>query len=226
MVPLSFAKHEFRAHPDSALYWPAQNALLVADLHLEKASWYAKGGQMLPPYDSQATLERIAAILQETGADTVYCLGDNFHDSAGELRLEPAAARLLAAMTARTRWHWINGNHDAALEGRWGGRVMREMQVAGIVLRHEAEHSCALPEMSGHYHPKLRLRHRGRHVARRCYVASVSKLILPAFGALTGGLDAGSDAIRKVTGSRAAALVPVPGRLLQFPLHESRELAG
>jgi len=226
MVPLSFAQHEFMAHKDAALYWPAQNALLVADLHLEKASWYAKGGQMLPPYDSRATLERLAAIIAETGADTVYCLGDNFHDCDGEKRLEAEAAELLQHLTRVTDWHWINGNHDAELDGCWGGRVVAEIRVDGIMLRHEAEPDDNTPEMSGHFHPKLRLRQRSRSVARRCYVASDSKLIFPAFGALTGGLDAASDPIRAAVGNHAHALIPVPDRLLKFPLFGSEAIAS
>ncbi len=226
MVPFSFAQHDFLAHQDAALYWPLQNALLVADLHLEKASWYAAGGQMLPPYDSRATLERLAAIIAETGARRVYCLGDNFHDSAGENRLEIGAATLLQALTARTDWHWINGNHDAVLDGRWGGKVVPEIQVDGVMLRHAAERHFTAPEMSGHYHPKLRLRGRGRSVARRCYVASESKLIFPAFGALTGGLDADADAIRQVVGETACALVPHPEKLLKFPLFGANALTG
>lgn len=226
MVPLSFAHHDFMAHADAALYWPAQNALLVADLHLEKASWYAKGGQMLPPYDSRATLERLAAIIAETGAETVYCLGDNFHDCDGEQRLEPEAAELLQSLTRRIRWYWINGNHDAHLDGCWGGQVVAEIEVAGIMLRHEAEPDDPMPEMSGHFHPKLRLRQRHRYVARRCYVASESKLIFPAFGALTGGLDAASEPIRAAMGSHADALVPVPDRLLKFPLFRAEAAAS
>ncbi len=226
MVPLSFAGHDFLAHIDAALYWPARRALLVADLHLEKASWYARGGQMLPPYDSRATLERLAVIIVQTGANTVYCLGDNFHDSAGEDRLENVAASLLQQLTARTDWHWINGNHDAALVGRWGGRVVPEMQVDGIMLRHEAEPGYAGAEMSGHYHPKFRLRGRGRSVARRCYVANESKLIFPAFGALTGGMDADDGVIRKVVGDAACALVPLPEKLLRFPLHGVSKMAS
>ncbi len=214
------------AHSDAALYWPAHRALLVADLHLEKASWYAGYGQMLPPYDSRATMERLESIIDETGAETIYCLGDNFHDSAGEDRLEPVAAKLLQKLTARTGWYWVNGNHDTALAGRWGGNVVREMQVDGIMLRHEAEPGFAGAEMSGHYHPKFRLRGRGRLVARRCYVASESKLIFPAFGALTGGMDADDDAIRKVMGAAACALVPLRKKLLRFPLHGVSEMAG
>ncbi|MGB5485313.1 MAG: phosphoesterase, partial [Parasphingorhabdus sp.] len=89
MVPLLFAHHRFDIVAPAALFWPMKNALLVADLHLEKASFYARQGQMLPPYDSQATLAELAGLVSATGATTVFCLGDNYHDGAGEARLEP-----------------------------------------------------------------------------------------------------------------------------------------
>ena len=176
MVPFSFAGHEFLASPDGALHWPVERALLVADLHLEKASWFARWGQMLPPYDSQATL------------------------------------------TARLDWVWIVGNHDTGFVDHCGGRIVDEVEVAGIVLRHEAIEGDRTPEMSGHYHPKLRLNLKGRQVSRRCYVASSTKLILPAYGSLTGGLDAHHPEIVKKVGPGASALVPVTDRLLRFPI--------
>ena len=72
--------------------------------------------------------------------------------------------------------------------------------------------------MSGHFHPKLRLNLKGRNVSRRCFVATATKLILPAFGSLTGGLDAHHPEILRKVGPGAAALVPVTDRLLRFPI--------
>ncbi len=204
---------------DSALFWPAHGALIVADLHLEKASSYALGGQMLPPYDSRATIEALAALVDRFAARAVWCLGDNYHDKGGERRLEARAAAQLRALTERLDWRWIVGNHDPLLSARWGGQVVDAMTVDGIHLRHEAEPADQRPEMSGHFHPKFRQSVRGRLVSRRCFVRTNSKLLFPAFGALTGGLDAGDDAIAAACGGAAAeALVPAAGRLLTFPL--------
>ena len=218
MVPLSFGGHEFRALPQGALYWPARRALLVADLHLEKASWFAGRGQMLPPYDSMATLADLAALVAATAAEEVWCLGDSFHDVGGCDRLPPAARETLTGLTAATRWTWITGNHDRAYVDRCGGAVADEVTVEGIVLRHEAEAREPRPEMSGHFHPKLRVRVRGKLVSRRCFVATARKLIFPAFGALTGGLDATHPEIVRAAGAPAEALVAVADRLLRFPL--------
>ncbi|WP_416462861.1 ligase-associated DNA damage response endonuclease PdeM [Sphingomonas sp. VDB2] len=218
MVPLSFAGHAFMALPEAALYWPAQRALLVADLHFEKASWYARFGQFLPPHDSEATLDVIEALVERTGAQAVWSLGDSFHDAHGAARLDPSARKRLFSLTERLDWTWITGNHDVGVADMPGGRWVAEAQVEGIWLRHEAEADDPRPEISGHFHPKLRLSLRGRHVSRRCFVGSATKLILPALGALTGGLDAGHGEIRRAVGPGAAALVPVADRLLRFPL--------
>lgn len=218
MVPLSFAGQDFLALPEAALYWPAEQALLVADLHFEKASWFARFGQFLPPHDSTATLDLIETLVARTGARQVWSLGDSFHDAEGAARLDTRSRDRLAALTARCEWVWITGNHDAGVAAMPGGRRVVEAEVAGIRLRHQADPADPMPEISGHFHPKLRLSLRGRHVSRRCFVGSATKLILPALGALTGGLDAGHGEIRRAVGPGAAALVPVADRLLRFPL--------
>ena len=218
MVPFSFAGQNFLATPDGAVFWPSQNALLVADLHLEKASWFARLGQFLPPYDSHATLAALARLAESSGATRIYCLGDSFHDRFGCDRLPVAARELLTSLTQRFDWTWILGNHDPGFADHCGGRLVEEEIVAGIILRHEAVRDDPSPEVSGHFHPKFRVNLRGRSVARRCFVASDTKLIMPAFGALTGGLDADHPEIVRKVGGSASALVPVANKMLKFPL--------
>ncbi|MDP8995218.1 MAG: ligase-associated DNA damage response endonuclease PdeM [Pseudomonadota bacterium] len=218
MVRFTFSGTELVALPQGALFWPARRALLVADLHLEKASWFALAGQMLPPYDSIATLSDLAALAAATRAEEIWCLGDSFHDSRGCERLPADARGLLTGLTATTRWTWISGNHDAGLIDRCGGDIAAEAEVEGLLLRHQADPGEARPELSGHFHPKLRLTRRGRQISRRCFVATERKLILPAFGALTGGLDAAHPEIVRAVGPNAEALVPVADRLLRFPI--------
>ena len=218
MVPFSFGGQEWRATAEGALFWPARAALMVADLHLEKGSWFATKGQLLPPYDSLATLSALGEVVARVGAREVWCLGDSFHDVDGCERLPVQAQDMLRALTEATRWTWITGNHDPVIVDRCGGEVADEAVVDGVVLRHEADPAEARPELSGHFHPKLRVRVRGRQVARRCYVASATKLVLPAFGSLTGGLDVDHPALRRAVRGAAQALVPVEDRLLRFPI--------
>ncbi len=204
--------------PGGALYWPARRALLVADLHFEKASWFAIRGQMLPPYDTLATLAELEALIAATAAREVWCLGDSFHDSDGCERLPAAAQALLRRLAGATAWTWITGNHDSTLVDRCGGRVVDEAVVDGVVLRHEADPAESRPELSGHFHPKLRVRVRGKLIQRRCFVATATKLVLPAFGALTGGLDVDHPEIVRAVGAGGEALVPLADRLLRFPI--------
>lgn len=217
MPPLLFGGHEFRVAGGRALFWPRRRALIVADLHLEKASWFALRGQMLPPHDSMATLEALAALAAETGAGEMWCLGDNFHDDRGIDRMMPCARALLSQLTSAFAWHWIVGNHDEHLPSGVGGTILDEIAIDGLVLRHRADPRDLRPELSGHFHPKHRAEARGRAISRPCFVASSTKLILPAFGALTGGLDSRHRELATACG-QAAALVPAGNRLLRFPL--------
>jgi DNA ligase-associated metallophosphoesterase len=220
MVPFSFAGHDLAVLREGAIYWPARRALLVADLHFEKASWFASFGQHLPPYDSLATLDALTALVTRTRPTEIWCLGDSFHDSKGCERLPGQAQDMLRALTAATRWTWITGNHDAQLVDHCGGDIVAQAVVDGLVLRHEADRHDPRPELSGHFHPKLRVRVRGRQIARRCFVATPTKLILPAFGSLTGGLDAHHPEIVRAVGGAASAqaLVALDDRLLRFPI--------
>lgn len=225
MVPFSFSGEEMWLVKGRALFWPRQDVLLVADLHLEKASFYAKTGQMLPPYDSRETLERLALAIRQTAARRVFALGDSFHDRNAATRLEPYAASMLTALTRTVDWVWIAGNHDAELDAHTIGRTVNELAIGGLVLRHKAKPGEPAPELSGHFHPKITVRARGRRIVRPCVVVSASdtsagRLILPAFGALTGGMSADNSAIHKALQPANAidAIFPAAGQIIQYPL--------
>lgn len=215
-----FCGQEFWLLESNALFWAEENALLVADLHLEKASFYAQSGQMLPPYDSRETLQRLAKAVEETAATRVFTLGDNFHDAEGRDRLEPVAKSLLGELTSGLDWTWITGNHDDPEDISSGGRSLEELEVSGILLRHEAEAGGIQPEISGHFHPRFQTKIRGRHIRRPCAVVSESRLILPAFGALTGGMHADDPAIIAALqpANSIHAMVVAGEKIARFPL--------
>ncbi|MGB3805711.1 MAG: ligase-associated DNA damage response endonuclease PdeM [Erythrobacter sp.] len=221
---MEFAGEELLLTKGNALYWPRESALLVADLHLEKGSWFAKQGQMLPPYDSRETLERVADAVKATGARRVITLGDNFHDDDGTCRLDPYACGMLESLTRALDWVWITGNHDENMGRAFGATLAEEMELSGIVLRHAAKRGETKPELSGHYHPKMRLTVRHRRIARPCAVVSrnaqADRMILPAFGAYTGGMDAGAPEIMKALSPAREidAVLSAKGRLVRFPL--------
>jgi hypothetical protein len=172
-----------------ALWWPARATLLVADLHLEKGSSFATRGQFLPPYDTAATLARLEEAAGRLGARAVVALGDSFHDRAAAERVCPADQERIRALTGRLDWLWIAGNHDPAPPAHWGGRVEDEVALGGLAFRHEADPLHGAGEISGHFHPKASVRVRGNRVSARCFVTDGRRLILPSFGAYTGGLD-------------------------------------
>ena len=220
-----FGGQTFEIAGEAALYWPAQDALLVSDLHLEKASAFALFGQMLPPYDSVSTLQDIAALCSKYSPAKIISLGDNFHDDDGEHRLAEDAAALLVDLTRDTEWIWITGNHDRAVSGIWGGKAFDALTLGGITLRHETKAGDPHPEISGHFHPKFRQILRGRMVKRRCFLKTPRKMIMPAFGALTGGLDVQDAAILKACdlsdGEGVEALVATQSGYARFALNNA-----
>lgn len=214
MHPFRFAGHDFCALPQRAIYWPQRRALLVADLHLEKASWLARGGQMLPPYDSHATLANLSALANACDAREIWALGDSFHDPAGPGRLDDASLAVLDHLAETTRLCWIEGNHDAGAD--MPGARFDAIEVDGIMLRHESDPAEPMAEVSGHFHPKARIAVRGKHVTRPCIAVSPRRMILPSFGTLTGGLSVDDPAICARMGRPLHALVATHSRLMHI----------
>lgn len=212
-----FGDRQFAFAGPRALLWKCRRALLVADLHLEKASWFAARGQMLPPYDSRETLARLAELVDAHDPAEIWALGDSFHDNAGPQRLDADMIAQIERLGRGRRIIWIAGNHDAHAEVP-GDRI-DEAAIDGIMLRHEARADETRPELSGHYHPKARVRGSGgRLLSRPCAAHGGNRLILPAFGALTGGLDICDPAIRRWLGDEGEAMVWTRQRLLRLPL--------
>ena len=180
-----------------ALYLPEDEALIVADLHLEKGSSYAARGQLLPPYDTAATLIRLEAEVERLKPRIVLLLGDSFHDARSLERLAVDDIARFAALSQAVRLVFIVGNHDAAVLAQTPGETVFEWRFEGMVLRHEAEPLGAETslEISGHFHPCAKVSAAGRAVRRRCFVTDGKRLILPAFGAYAGGLNVLDGAI-------------------------------
>jgi DNA ligase-associated metallophosphoesterase len=220
---IALAGAELLGDPSGALLWPEMATLVVADLHLEKGSSFARRGTMLPPYDTRATLERLAVVLRACDARTVVCLGDSFHDSAGPSRLSPADAALLQSLVAGRRWIWVVGNHDPNLPPTIGGEVAEELRIGPLVFRHEAQAGPVWGEVSGHYHPKASIPTRAGLVGGRCFVADSRRLVLPAFGAYTGGLDAGDPAIARLFPEGCDVHVLGRQRVISLPRRRGKE---
>ncbi|MDJ0936256.1 MAG: ligase-associated DNA damage response endonuclease PdeM [Kiloniellales bacterium] len=215
---------ELRADISGALYWPAKETLVVSDLHLEKASSFAAFGHLLPPYDTAATLRGLEALVARLRPARVVSLGDSFHDPAAAERLNGAAAERIRALTRNRDWIWICGNHDPLPPKDWGGEVAPELVLGPLIFRHEALVQGPWEgEVSGHYHPKASVRVRARRLTARCFVTDGRRLILPAFGAFTGGLDVLSPSIARHFAGGFIAHLLGRDRIFAFP---SAALAG
>lgn len=205
-------------HLSGALYVPEFSALLVADLHFEKGSAFAAGGQLLPPYDTRKTISRLSEAVADCGAQTVIALGDSFHDLGADNRIhDEDAGRLAGLVRSVGDWIWIEGNHDPEPPARFGGRTMADMTLGGLILRHEPSKSDAPGEICGHLHPAAKVAGRGRRL--RCFATDGTRMILPAFGAYAGGLSVRDAAITSVFGRCPDAWVlgrdavyPIPAR--------------
>jgi DNA ligase-associated metallophosphoesterase len=177
------------AFPEGALWWDHERLLAVADLHLEKGSAFARRGQLLPPYDTAETLERLSRLIARLDPRVVVALGDSFHDDDGAARLSPRDRATLAALQVRRDWIWVAGNHDRAPPAALAGAHLEALTLGPLTFRHEPAPAPAAGEIAGHLHPCARVIGRGRSVRRRCFAGDGYRLILPAFGAYAGGLD-------------------------------------
>jgi uncharacterized protein len=186
----------FVADLSGALFWEDERLLVVSDLHLEKGSSFATRGVLLPPYDTVATLGRLAAVIARHDPRAVIALGDSFHDRDAHGRLSAPDREAISALQARRDWIWISGNHDPAIPSDLGGMVAEEVAIGAIVFRHEP--TGASGEIAGHLHPKARVSTRGRSMERRCFACDGERAVMPAFGAFTGGLSIRDVAFAKI----------------------------
>jgi DNA ligase-associated metallophosphoesterase len=216
-VPLRFAGHDLLLDPLGAVVWPASGLLAVADLHLEKGSAAAANGSLVPPWDTAATLDRLARLIARWQPTIVVALGDSFHDTAGFDRMDRHDAAQLQAMGRRARFVWVLGNHDPEPAPGLAGTVTPCWRLGDLAFCHQARPGHG-PELVGHHHPKASIATRAGTVTRPCFVADANRLMLPALGAFTGGLDIASPAIANLFPRGGRAYLLGQGRLFSFSL--------
>jgi DNA ligase-associated metallophosphoesterase len=215
-APIHIAAERLMLDPLGALAWPARRLLAVADLHLEKGSAAALRGSLLPPWDSAATLDRLALLVRRHRPQTLVLLGDSFHDRGGAARLAAADRARLERIAAATAIVWVLGNHDPEAPSGLPGTAVAELALAPFTFRHQARPG-ATHEISGHFHPKASIPARGATVSRPCFVADGRRLILPALGAFTGGLDVHDPAIATLFPRGGRVFLLGQERLFSFP---------
>jgi DNA ligase-associated metallophosphoesterase len=219
-LDFTFCGQTLSALPSGALWWQGEQVLVVSDLHFGKAERMARrGGPILPPYEIQETLDRLLTDCETTRAASVICLGDSFDDlTAARATANMVAERLAPAMAGRS-WVWIEGNHDPGPVDI-GGDHRNEVTIGPLTFRHIAEEPGTAGEVSGHYHPKARIRTRGRTLTRPCFLLDELRLILPAYGTYTGGLHSHHPDLSKLMDQDARAiLLAHPPVCIPMPRH-------
>lgn len=198
------------AFASGALWCEQARLLAVSDLHLGRSERIARlGGALLPPYEVQDTLLRLDADIASCNPRVVVCLGDSFDDMAAA-ELADGPLLWLSRLMAGRRWVWIAGNHDPAPVAL-AGEHRKELAVGPLIFRHIAEPGSQ-GEVSGHYHPKFKLSGQ----ALRCFLADGARVVMPAYGTYTGGMEAHDPVIAALFKADALAILtgalarPVP----------------
>jgi len=207
-----------------ALVLPERQTVVFADLHFEKGSAFAERGALLPPYDSAATLDRMEAVLALYEPARVICLGDSFHDIGGGGRMAGPLSGRLRRLADRYDWLWIAGNHDPEIPDNAGGTAVGDYAIGNLVFLHEPAGKSGGVEICGHFHPKARIKAGPRRITRPCFVGDSSLLILPSFGAYTGGLDIMNPAVAGLFPGAFTAWLISNGAVYAFPSARTRFL--
>jgi DNA ligase-associated metallophosphoesterase len=195
-APITVADITLLADLSGALYWQEERLLVVSDLHLEKGSSFALRGILLPPFDTAATLAKLAAVVAQFDPRTVIALGDSFHDRDAHERLDGGDRDAIAALQAGRDWIWLEGNHDPLPPSSLDGSVATEIAIGPITFRHQP--TGAVGEIAGHLHPKARVATRSRGIGRRCFAGDGARIVMPSFGTYTGGLSIRDRAFAKI----------------------------
>jgi len=204
--PVSVCGRALIADHSGALYWPGQHTLLVADLHLEKGSSYAARGSFLPPYDTRQTLLRLAEVMHRYEPSRVIALGDSVQDRGAVARMAAEDLNILRILQRGREWVWLTGNHDPDIAPELGGSACGELEISGIALRHQPALGAVTHEIGAHMHPAARLSLYGTSIRRACFVGNGRRLVMPAFGAFTGGLNVLDAAFRPLFGDGGMAV--------------------
>jgi DNA ligase-associated metallophosphoesterase len=221
-APIRMAGERLMLDPMGGLFCPASRLLAVSDLHLEKGSSFARRGMLLPPWDTHATIDRLTLLLRRWSPATVVALGDSFHDADGAARLPATEQHRLNAMTRAHRFVWVQGNHDPTPPAGLGGEWVEHYVSGPLVFRHQAIVATEPAEVVGHHHPKATVAARTGSVSRPCFVFDGNRLMMPAFGAYTGGLDVRDPAINKLFPLGGRVFLLGNDRLFSFELKRGR----
>ena len=206
--PVTLAGAALAARASGALWWPEERLLCVADLHLGKSERLARrGGPLLPPYETAETLDRLAAEIAALAPASRRLPRRQLRRLRRRRGARPRRRGAPRRAHRRPRLDLDRRQPRPRAPSPSPGRHLAELRAGPLTFRHAALPDAAPGEVSGHYHPKLRLPVRGGAVTRPCFLADATRLILPAFGAYTGGLFASAPALARLLAPDARAIL-------------------
>ena len=200
MKQIYFYKHNLFLDVSGVLFWPLKKIAIVSDLHLEKSSYFAKKGNFLPPYESFETLKKLSNVLKKKNIRQLILLGDVFHDDHGYERLDKSTKDLFNKIILQYETKFILGNHDKNINIP-NLKTFKKLKIDNINLIHQLTQNLSI-EITGHYHPKVVLIIQGNKISKSCFIVSGKKIILPAFGKFTGGLNVESNIFEEILDSK------------------------
>ena len=216
LVPIIFDAKKLVLAPEGILLWPYYNLLVVSDLHLEKGAALSKGAP-LPQFDTIDTIQRLKDACDRYRPSHIICLGDSFHTVSRAFQMPAPYLEALQELATDRRLTWITGNHDEQLPDRLPGEVLASWEQDGIIFTHEADPTAKTPMISGHFHPKARVKLRARALSAPCFVQTPHHLILPSFGSYTGGLNILHEALSAFLSPQTICHLIHQNRLYSLP---------
>jgi len=218
-IETRFCGVNIQLYADGSLYLPDSGLLVISDLHLEKGQAQSVAAP-LPGFDTDASLAKLSAAIERNKAREVIFLGDSFHTNRQAFQLPEIYQKQLRKLAKDRAFIWITGNHDSELPDFLPGRVLPNTTAAGLYFTHQigADEAKISGLICGHYHPKARLSLQLRRLSGRCFIQDESRMILPAFGVFTGGLNILDPAIQNLLGKPQQAHFCHAGRIYTFPV--------
>ena len=171
-----------------ALFWQAQNAVIISDLHIGKTAYFRKNGIPIPSDILEKDLERLSILIENFSAEQLLIVGDFLHAGKNkdfelfeEWRAKNSTLKIIL----------IKGNHDIHkadfLKHLDITIVDNSLKLEPFTFIHEPLDSETEFSISGHLHPGVTVKLEKRKTVRLpCFRVSYNQLILPAFSEFTG----------------------------------------
>ena len=179
------------------LHMPAQNAIIIADLHLGYEGVLRMEGVAMPRYQEKVIMEKLSSIIKKYGPEKVIVNGDFKHNFGRNLKQEwQEVSNVLKFLCKKGDVVLIRGNHDNFLKNiasKFDVTMADKYDIKGITIAHGHKDVRGKKMIIAHEHPSIKLRDRvGATLSLPCYLFSDEIIVMPAFSPLASGTDVSS----------------------------------